>query len=150
MGRKGRTPESPAARRVRRALEAPALPSEGPELPKYLPPEAEAEWARLVAELAELGALHRADRGILEVAARCYATWRKADREIEAEGAYVDTTEGGSKASPWLGVGRDARRDYLRALEALGLTPKARGSKPSGQVETPKDRLSIFLAEHSD
>lgn len=148
MGTKGRKPESPAARRVRRAAEAPALPAEGPELPERMSGEAEREWGRLVHDLAQLGTLNRADRGILEVAARCYGLWIEAEQRIAAEGPTAVSDLGGLKVSPWLGASKEARRDYLRCLAELGLTPRARGSKPSdGGAEPRKDRLSVFIEE---
>jgi P27 family predicted phage terminase small subunit len=117
-------------------------------MPGHLGHEAESEWGRLVEELRGLGTLARADRAILETAATCYAQWREAEQNIASEGIVSRSPLGGLKRSPWVDVGREARRDYLRCIEALGLTPRARQAKPA-EAEPKKDRLGVFIAEEA-
>ena len=92
--------------------------------------EALSEWRRLVGEAIQAEVLTRVDRGVLELAAQAYATWKQAEDTVTTVGQFYESTntEGGTvvKAHPCVAIASDAWRRYRAAICELGFTPAAR------------------------
>lgn len=63
-----------------------------PKMPKDLPPVAQAEWKRLVKDLARRGTLTRADSSAMEIYCRMFARWRAADEAAQRVGPEIETS----------------------------------------------------------
>jgi P27 family predicted phage terminase small subunit len=108
----------------------PKLPTAAPAEPHGLKGEALAEWRRLVGEALQARVLTRIDRGVVDLAAQAYATWKLAEETVAKVGQYYESTntEGGTviKAHPCVAIASDAWRRYRAAICELGFTPAAR------------------------
>lgn len=93
--------------------------------PSHLSAEAGALWSSVLADY-DLEAHHR---GILERACEALDRLRQAQAAIEREGITVEGRFG-PKAHPAVGIERDARTAFLRAVRELGLDLEAPASRP--------------------
>lgn len=108
----------------------PKLKAGEPKMPADFDELAKAEWKRVIAEAFHLEVLTKADRGMVESAARAYSTWMKAEKACADLGMTYETegTEGQRmiKANPAAAQAEAAARRYQAALVQLGLSPSAR------------------------
>lgn len=108
----------------------PKLKAGEPKMPADFDGVARAEWRRLIAEAFGLEVLTKADRGMVESAARAYSTWMKAQSACDQHGMTYETegTEGQRmiKANPAAAQVEAAARRYQAAIVQLGLSPAAR------------------------
>jgi P27 family predicted phage terminase small subunit len=111
---------------------APALRPGEPDPPADLTEAERAAWGELVAQCREHGALlTRADRSVLEVAARSTVLWREAIARLSKSGGTVvvrnqDGSVRGVSQHPAVAQAAKFAGTLTRALETLGLTPAAR------------------------
>lgn len=107
----------------------PKLKAGQPAMPGDLDEAGKAEWRRIVAEALLLEVLTKADRGIVEAAARAYSTMKKAQAICDKDGLTYETTgtEGQRiiKSNPAAPIAADAHRRWVTALAQIGLTPAA-------------------------
>jgi P27 family predicted phage terminase small subunit len=108
----------------------PKLPAGAPPVPEGLDEVATLKWKQLVAVALKAQVLTEAEGAILELAARAYSTWRRAEEEVAENGlTYESVTEDGGrliKANPAATIAADAWRRYRAAVCELGFTPAAR------------------------
>ena len=102
----------------------PAFKRLPPEAPEWLPPEAAAEWARVVPELARLELLKPVDRAALT--AYCL-TW---DRLVQAqrlvtEAGVLGTNSQGTVRHPAVAVVEAASKELRAWAGEFGFTPSA-------------------------
>ncbi|HEY4941413.1 MAG TPA: phage terminase small subunit P27 family [Rhizomicrobium sp.] len=110
------------------------LRSGAPSPPEWLTPAARSFWDAVVGELAAMGVIARIDFAVVQIAAEAYSAWRRAEEVVERMRAADATTQGllmrmpgGSVvANPAIYIAASARRDLLKALAEIGLTPSAR------------------------
>jgi P27 family predicted phage terminase small subunit len=120
--------------------EPPAFKRLPPEAPEWLPDEAQAEWDRVVPEMARLGLLKETDRAAL--AAYCL-TWDRlvsAQRQIAEDGLLHSNSQGRTR-HPAVAIAEAASKE-LRAWSAeFGLTPSSEtrlgGKDGDGDGENP-------------
>ena len=70
----------------------PAFAGGKPKMPADLSPASQAEWKRLVRELAKRGTLTKVDSSALEIYAVTFARWKACVAELEKYGPVVETT----------------------------------------------------------
>jgi P27 family predicted phage terminase small subunit len=132
-----------------------------PDMPEGLPPEAVAEWERVVPMLVASRVMTRVDRAALTSYVLAWARLLQAEAEIQAhgilvpvmvedaDGVYIDS--GNRKKNPAVTVQNEAKRN-LRAFSAeFGITPASRTKVKSEGPEQDADPLGFLdedLSEH--
>lgn len=109
-----------------RRVEKPAdFTRESPEMPDWLPDEAQNEWRRIVPSLADRGMLKDGDFGAL--VSYCMAVWqlREAVEELKANGSLVTPGKESLKAHPAVAALRNAQSTIRSFAHEFGLTPAA-------------------------
>lgn len=115
-------------------------------MPAHVPPEANAEWQRVVRDLRERGLLEPAM--LSTIASYCIATWQIAEyvAAIRQDGAFVRTKTGEPKPHPALGLLNKAQELVARLAAELALTPAARSRKGlRGEEREPEEGLPAGL-----
>lgn len=112
-----------------------------PQPPSDLSGEALNEWHRTCDELKSLGQLNAADRAILHLHCRTWATWIQADATVIKDGA-IATYSSNQGASPSFKTAMEAAKLDRQLLTDLGLTPKARKRDDTKAPSAPR-RLRI-------
>src|SRR5690348_174198 len=88
--------------------------------------EALLEWERIVDELKQLGTLHDADRAIVTLYCRTWATWREADALVAKYGSVIKYANGVPGPAPFFKTAQESAKQLRALLAELGLTPAAR------------------------
>ncbi len=154
MGRRG-PPRTPTAilkmrgtfRSDRRPGDEPAPPSGTPPCPKHVIGEAKREYRRLCRELADMGTLSRADRGVIAAAAVLWARWTDAETQLQKVGPVVKNTAGNPVPNPYVQIARQCLELLHRYWSVLGLSPSARASirvpapSPPADAANPKTKF---------
>lgn len=83
-------------------------------------------WLGAVELLREGETLTQADRAALRVYARTRVLLDRVEAQLGADGLVVATKNGYLQPSPLLGIASDLRKQLLRSMTELGLTPKSR------------------------
>jgi P27 family predicted phage terminase small subunit len=96
--------------------------------PEDLDGEALLEWQRVCAELASQGRLNQADRALLTIYARTWATWRDASRHVDAHGSIIQFTNGTRGPNPFYKVMTETGKQLRGLLQDMGLNPNSRRS----------------------
>ena len=96
------------------------------DCPKWLLPEAKAEWKRLCQKLSEMGVLTEIDMAAFAAYCQSYARWRGAQIHIDEEGSIFETEKGYQQQTPWVGIANTNQKLMLQAASEFGLTPSAR------------------------
>lgn len=121
-----------------------------PEIPTHLSDDARVEWARLCTELAGMGLLSSADRGVIACLAQAWADWIEAMEEIKKSGRFTkcETVDGRTywDYSPWNNQEKKAKTEILKFSVELGLTPSAR-SRISTVDRDSGDSLDAILSQ---
>lgn len=73
-----------------------------------------------------MGVVARLDRTLLAMYVEAVARWKAAERIVRADGMLVTTAQGNRIQHAAVGIANVARRDALRLMTELGLTPAAR------------------------
>lgn len=103
-----------------------------PDCPDHLDAVAQAEWARIVPDLAAIGVLTKIDRTALAMYCGAYSLWVEASLElakarIEGGGGLVKRTPNGFEAlNYWLVISNKAQEQLKSYLVEFGMTPVAR------------------------
>jgi P27 family predicted phage terminase small subunit len=135
MGRRGPKPKPTELRLLagnpgKRPLnEREPKPQPGrPPCPRWLHPEAKAEWRRVVPELERLGLLSIVDRAALAVYCQAWARLRDAEAAIDLYGSILKAKASDYiQVSPYVTIAR-INAQLVRAFGAeFGLSPSARG-----------------------
>lgn len=88
-------------------------------------PLAAAHWAELAPMLHRNRLLTEADLGALRLLCLTLARLDQAEQALREDGmVYVTPT--GRRASPWIGIAREAHRQVRSLMSEFGLTPAAR------------------------
>lgn len=102
-----------------------------PKPPAYLGKAARKYWHDLVAQLDKAGTLTQADRHMLALTSSALAEYEAARRVLDELGStYPCKTASGAEMQrqrPENALAADAWRRAYRGLDALGLSPTARG-----------------------
>ena len=130
----------------------PQPPTEIPQPPTHLSPDARKEWKRITPLLKELGIISEIDMTSLAMYCQSWGEHVKAEREIKKTGGQViaEKDEEGKilrlAKNPWLSVSKDARLLAHKFLVEFGLTPASR-SRVSGKkkAEPEKKKRLDFL-----
>jgi P27 family predicted phage terminase small subunit len=107
--------------------------------PDWLAPEAKLEWARVMPEIA--GGVESIDVATLAGYCEAWARYVAAERTIEAEGTVIvlrddKGTVRGAIPAPAVGISRTYFDRWLKAAKELGMTPAARGARPTASGAT--------------
>jgi P27 family predicted phage terminase small subunit len=128
-------------------------PAKGiPEMPRFLNPEARAEWKRIVPILHKMGVLTVADGKALAAYCSCYSQLSKSEAAIEKFGLIcvtLDQVTGVAelKANPAVRIKSDALRQMKSFLIEFGLTPASRSKLQINANDDEPDALdSLFDA----
>jgi P27 family predicted phage terminase small subunit len=104
-----------------------------PEAPRQLSAGAKREWARITNDLVDLGVVALTDRSVLASYCEAYAEWERLSADLnrrrkdpEWDDVVVAAVSGGVRMHPLIAAVSTARREMLRYLIELGLTPAAR------------------------
>ena len=126
MGERGPLPTGYARRRNKRHTSGQFVTIARPPMPRTLPPEAKAEWRRVVPELEDIGILATIDRAVLIRYCVAWADWCELARLLERSGKLIKGQKGNLVRNPlWL-MKRDAEQAIAELARQLGLTPAAR------------------------
>lgn len=120
---------NPGKRKVRRTVPPPA--GALPPCPKWLEPEARAEWKRLVPQLALLGVVGPLDWGALAAYCQCWARWRSAEIQLDRSSQVIEIRDEEKRLkqavpSPYVSIGLRYLAQMRQYASELGLTPAAR------------------------
>lgn len=139
-------------------------PTRAPQAPRWLMPEALAEWRRVVPMLRAAGHLEASDVPVIAMYCTAWAQWRALDAELAAsknhvmhcpecgiavgESAYlVEGARGNLVKTPLWQMWRDAGAQVERLAKQLGLSPEGRLRLPAAPpAPTKSDPLSGFGA----
>ena len=116
-----------------------------PKPPSFLRAEAKKHWKVLGAQLAANGLLTDLDLDALAACCNAYATWIKAQRELNKEMCIV-SPKGFLMPSPYIGIAEKALARLLRYQQEFGLTPAARARFEVEGVDEG-DEFNEFLDE---
>lgn len=106
-----------------------------PEAPVWLPPEASAEWARVVPELQRLELLKPIDGAGLAAYCMAWDRFVEASRIVAREGMVIhDDKLGRSQRHPAIVTAEAASKELRAWCSEFGLTPsaEARVTSPKG------------------
>lgn len=121
----------------RKVNTGPAFARSAPEVPGWLPSEAQAEWGRVVPELDRLGLLKSIDGAALTSYCLAWARLVEATLIVQAEGMVIqDDKQGKAQRHPALMTAEAASKELRAWATMFGLTPSAEqkliGAKDSG------------------
>ncbi len=133
----GRTPKPPTLRIIegrgngrdsggRPVAEPPAFKRLPPTPPEWLPPEAAAEWARVVPELSRLDLVKPVDRASLTAYVLTWDRLVAASKMVKDEGLLHDNSQGRVR-HPAVAVIEAASKELRAWCSEFGLTPAAEG-----------------------
>ena len=94
-------------------------------MPRDLPPEAKAEWRRIVPVVEEMGLLATIDRAVLIRYVTAWADWVELTELLKKSGKLIKGQRGIIRNPAWL-LKRDAEQALADLTKQLGLTPAAR------------------------
>lgn len=114
-----------------------------PSCPKWILPEAKAEWKRVVPELNRLGLLTCVDRAALIGYCQSWARYVEAEKFLKDNATTFETDKGYIQQVPQVGIAQKYLKLCYTFMTEFGLTPSARGrmSLPSGEDEDPMEKL---------
>ena len=106
--------------------EVPQPPRCIPNCPPQIKGAARIEWRRLTKALHELGFVTPLDRSTLAIICQAWATWAKAQEELDRDGMFVEANTGAAIQNPWLAVQNNATKTIIALMGEYGLTTAAR------------------------
>lgn len=123
------------------------LKAEIPSMPGTLRDRvARDEWKRVTELLKGAGVLTRVDQRVLMLYADAFSVYREAMVDIKANGLTYTSDKGNRLANPMTHVLQTARKDMLRYLQELGMTPAAR-VRVEALDDAEQDELGDFLSK---
>lgn len=137
---------NPGKRKINKKEPKPKL--QIPPCPKELTKPAHEEWERVCTELYELGLLSSLDRGALTVYCAAWATLMEAEASLKKKGKVQKiisvTGRVYEKASPWVKIANDARKQMLEAAREFGMTPSSRSRVTVKEREREEDPFRVY------
>ncbi len=73
-----------------------------------------------------MGLLTEADHDALAMYCETWATWKRAEAQVQRKGEVVKTVNGNVIQNPYLAIANRAKRDALMLAREFGMTPSAR------------------------
>lgn len=155
---RGRKPKSVEQRRLEggdvshRPLPEPLLIAGRPDLQDLAEPNeglgvaGREFWRATVLHVVKTGMVDLVDRPALEVLARTWDEYSKADAVVASEGFFTSGTSGQIREHPALKIRARARADFFKFAEQFGLTPMARTR--FGLMDLHRRSLSSELDKH--
>lgn len=133
------------ANAVRQQLGANGGPPLEPDMPDWLDDEAQAEWHRVVAEMADLGWLARADRVQLTNHCVAWSRAREAERQLtESATLLVKTATGYVMPNPLIYVAQGYWKHLLSIDAEFGMTPASRARIRKALRDSNRDQGDLF------
>jgi P27 family predicted phage terminase small subunit len=114
-----------------------------PKSPSWLPPEAKAEWRRVIPGLSARRTVTKEDLTVLESYCLAVGLVRSATATLAREGETLPTKAGGEKRHPAYQTLFQAMTESRRLAAELGLTPASRNKAPV--TEAADDLSSLDL-----
>jgi P27 family predicted phage terminase small subunit len=143
MGERGPLPKPYTRRRNRRQTSGKSVMVSRPVMPRDLPPEAKAEWRRIVGELETAGLLATIDRAVLIRYCSAWSDWVELQKLLERSGKLLKGPRGHFVRNPLWFMKQDAEQTLADLGRQLCLTPAARlragvaHERPPQQGESP-------------
>lgn len=106
--------------------------SKAPPAPRWLPPHARTEWARVVPQLVADRKIAAHELGTVEDYCLCVARKREAEAILQAEGLTMVSASGDLKRRPETTILKEAIEAARRLAAELGLTPASRTKNKGG------------------
>lgn len=111
-----------------------------PVMPIWLPPEARAEWNRVVPELTRLGLLKLIDGAALTAYCMTWQRFVEASAIVAREGMVIqDDKQGRAQRHPALLTAEAASKELRAWCTQFGMTPSAEQRVASGKVDDGQD-----------
>lgn len=122
---------------------APQAEDELPDCPAWLDDIAREEWERLAGGIPWV---RGADASTLEAYCAAYSRWRKAEEEMRepGKGFTADTSTGGIKRHPLVGIALESAAQMKAMAAELGLTPSSR-TRIGTTTAAPGAKLKKFI-----
>jgi len=143
VGERGPLPKPYTRRRNRRQTSSNSVRVHRPAMPRNLPPEAKAEWKRVVGELESAGLLASIDRAVLICYCTAWADWLELQGLLQRSGKLLKGARGHFVRNPLWFMKQDAEQAVAELGRQLCLTPMARlragiaHEQPPAQGESP-------------
>jgi P27 family predicted phage terminase small subunit len=96
-----------------------------PEMPEFLDDYAKAEWDFVAPGLCAMGILAEIDKGLLTAYCQAWSVAKRATKEM-GENLVEETSFGGTKANPLVGIANKAWADVVKYGSELGMGETAR------------------------
>jgi P27 family predicted phage terminase small subunit len=138
MGERGPLPKPYARRRNRRQTSGKSVMVGRPPMPRDLPPEAKAEWRRIVGELEAAELLSSIDRAVLVRYCTAWADWRELQRLLQQSGKLLKGARGHFVRNPLWFLKQDAEQTLTELGRQLCLSPMSR-LRAGIRHEVPKE-----------
>jgi P27 family predicted phage terminase small subunit len=117
-----------------------------PPCPEWLDDYACEKWGEVAERLHSLGVLSLADGETLAVLCNAWSELRHANDLLAAEGRTQESTRGGSKPHPAVGMQRSAWRTIREYSSLFGLDPSSRSRLSVPPADFELDAIDEFLA----
>lgn len=116
-----------------------------PSCPRWLDPEAKAEWRRIVPILVAQKVTSRVERASLAAYCMAWSHLKRAEKELLRDGlTYM--SGGIRKKNPAASIFHEALTELRSLASEFGLTPSSRSSVETGfLIDMPEDELSQFM-----
>lgn len=114
-------------------------------LPKDLEQEAKQYMEGVLQKLEGDGLLESVDSAALQMLARNYSTFIKAQKQLKKDGLTITSDRGNISEHPCVKIAKDAQTLALKIMTEFGLTAKSRVKlveKPEEQEDSP---LAAFI-----
>ena len=108
-----------------------------PPVPPHLDKKAQVEYARITAELHEVGLMSNLDLAAISAYCDVYSQWEQASEAMEGGPLIIKTKAGNIIQNPLIGIKNTTREQMRRFLVEFGLTPASR-SKVVARKEKPE------------
>ncbi len=109
-----------------------------PDCPEWIKGDALAEWDRIVPQLVERFMVSPVDVATLAAYCKAYASWKKAEQQLEEEGQTFIDNRGNIKVHPLCGVALKYLTEIRQIASEFGFSPSARrkiGAPPPDQQD---------------
>jgi len=126
MGERGPLPKPYTRRRNRRQTSGKSVTVSRPPMPRNLPPEAKAEWRRIIGELETAGLVASIDRAVLIRYCTAWSDWVELQNLLERSGKLLKGARGHFVRNPLWFMKQDAEQTLAELGRQLCLTPMAR------------------------
>jgi len=145
MGERGPLPQPYARRRNRRQTSGKSVTISRPAMPRDLPPEAKAEWRRIIGELEQAGLVATIDRAVLIRYCTAWSDWVELQGLLERSGKLLKGARGHLVRNPLWFMKQDAEQTLADLGRQLCLTPVARIRAGIAHERKPEEEESPAL-----